>query len=70
MAGKLICPRCIKENSSEDEMQRRNRARGFVLTNHTPHPVELTPYARESQVRSQGPVTDKGEDNEVHSLAE
>lgn len=68
--GRVPGGRYTPDNTSEEELRSRHRATNIVLRNLTPHPVHLTPYAHDGDIHSRGPITDRGERNQLQRLAE
>ena len=54
--------------AGEEAQAKQNRAVAIRLTNLTPHPIELTADASDSQVLSVGPVVDRGKGNRIERV--
>lgn len=61
--GTEFTGRWTEENSSQQTLRKRHRAKKVQLLNLTPHPVRLTEYASKCSVKSRGPVQDQGTNN-------
>lgn len=52
-----------EQNSTPEELAVNHGAQGYILSNLSPHPVELTQYSSKCSVVSVGQVVDYGTDN-------
>ncbi len=60
--------RYTEENTPPGQLIRHHVARRIRLENRTPHPVQLTRFAIDCRVTSEGPVEDDGEDNAIEQV--